>query len=96
LPAIRLIIKRAIHFIPSLEYMHCVRTYAGLKPYTPDHLSIVSQVDEVLGFYITAGAEGDGIGIAPITVLLMRQIVLGQQTTIDVYPLRWSRFAPQG
>lgn len=77
MPAIRLITKRAIHFIPSLEYMHYVRTYAGLRPYTLDHLSIVSQVDEVLRFYITAGAEGDGIGIAPIMGLLMRQIVLG-------------------
>ncbi len=73
--------------------MHCIRTYAGLRPYTPDRLSIISQVDEVPGFYIAAGAEGDGIGIAPITGLLMRQIVLGQQTTIDVDPLRWSRFA---
>jgi len=92
LPAIRAIIKRAIHFIPSLKYLHCIRTYAGLRPYTPDHLSIVSQVDEVPGFYIAAGAEGDGIGIAPITGLLMSQIVLGQKTTIDVDPLRWSRF----
>jgi sarcosine oxidase subunit beta len=72
--------------------LHCIRTYAGLRPYTPDHLSIVSQVDEVPGFYIAAGAEGDGIGIAPITGLLMSQIVLNQQTTIDVDPLRWSRF----
>ncbi len=93
LPAIRAIIQRAIHFIPSLKYLHCIRTYAGLRPYTEDHLSIVSQVDEVPGFYIAAGAEGDGIGIAPITGLLMSQIILGQKTTIDTYPLRWSRFS---
>jgi len=93
LPAIRAIIRRAIHFIPSLKYLHCIRTYAGLRPYTPDHLSVVSQVDEVPGFYIAAGAEGDGIGIAPITGLLMSQIILGQKTTIDINPLRWSRFS---
>lgn len=93
MPAIRAIKKRAIHFIPSLKYLHCIRTYAGLRPYTSDYLSIVSQVDEVPGFYIAAGAEGDGIGIAPITGLLMSQIVLGQKTTIDVDPLQWSRFA---
>jgi hypothetical protein len=39
-------------------------------------------------FYIAAGAEGDGIGSATITGLLMSQIVLGQKTTIDVDPLR--------
>jgi len=41
---------------------------------------------------MTAGAEGGGIEIAPITGLLMSQMVLGQKTTIDVDPLRWSRF----
>ena len=48
---------------------------------------------KVPGFYIAAGAEGDGIGIAPITGLLMSQMVLGQETTIDVDPLRWTGFA---
>ncbi|MBA7573307.1 Hydrogen cyanide synthase subunit HcnC [subsurface metagenome] len=93
LPAIRAIVKRAVRFIPSLKYLHCIRTYAGLRPYTPDHLSIVSQVDEVPGFYIAAGAEGDGIGIAPITGLTMSQIILKQETNIDVNPLRWARFS---
>ena len=32
--------KRAIHFIPSLKYLHCIRTYTGLRPYTPDHFNI--------------------------------------------------------
>jgi sarcosine oxidase subunit beta len=91
-PVIKAIIRRAIRFLPSLAELHCIRTYAGLRPYTPDHLPIVSEVEEVPGFYIAAGHEGDGIGVAPLTGQLITQIIHGQETTVDVTPLRWSRF----
>ena len=92
-PVISAIIRRAIKFIPALAKLHSIRTYAGLRPLTPDHLAIVSQVDEVPGFYIAAGHEGDGIGLAPLTGQLMKQIMHGEETTVDVTPLRWSRFS---
>ena len=91
-PVIRAIIRRAIRYIPSLADLHCIRTYAGLRPYTPDHLAIISAVEEIPGYYIAAGHEGDGIGLAPLTGQLMSQIIHGEPTTIDVSPLRWSRF----
>jgi len=87
------IIKRATRFIPALAHLHAIRTYAGLRPYTPDHLAIVSDVKEVPGFYIAAGHEGDGIGLSPLTGQLITQIIHGQQTTVDVHNLRWSRFS---
>lgn len=92
LPVLRAIIRRAIRFIPSLAGLHCIRTYGGLRPFTPDHLAIISPVEEVPGFYIAAGHEGDGIGLAPLTGQLMSQIIHGEPTTVDVTPLRWSRF----
>ena len=92
LPVLRAIIRRAIRFIPSLARLHCIRTYAGLRPFTPDHLAIISAVEEVPGCYIAAGHEGNGIGLAPLTGQLMSQIIHGEPTTVDVAPLRWSRF----
>ncbi len=91
-PVIRAITRRAIRYIPALADLHCIRTYAGLRPFTPDHLAIISPVEEVPGFYIAAGHEGNGIGLAPLTGQLMSEIILGQPTTVDVAPLRWSRF----
>jgi sarcosine oxidase subunit beta len=49
-------------------------------------------VEEVPGYYIAAGHEGDGIGLAPLTGQLVSQIIHGEPTTVDVSPLRWSRF----
>jgi len=89
---LRPFVRRAIRFMPSLADLHCIRTYAGLRPFTPDHLAIISEVEEVPGFYIAAGHEGDGIGLAPLTGELMGQIIHGEPTTVDVTPLRWSRF----
>ena len=94
-PVLRAIIRRAIRFIPSLAGLHCIRTYGGLRPFTPDHLAIISPVEEVPGFYIAAGHEGNGIGLAPLTGQLMSQIVHGEPTTVDVTPLGWSRFRTQ-
>lgn len=94
-PVIRAIIRRALRFIPSLAQLHAIRTYAGLRPYTPDHLAILSGVEEVPGLYIAAGHEGDGIGLAPLTGLLMTQIIMEQEPLIDISPLRWSRFVEQ-
>jgi glycine/D-amino acid oxidase-like deaminating enzyme len=96
LPVLRAIVRRAIRFIPSLAGLHCIRTYGGLRPYTPDHLAIISPVEEVPGYYIAAGHEGDGIGLAPLTGQLMSQIIHGEPTTVDVKPLRWSRFREGG
>ncbi|NQE00614.1 NAD(P)/FAD-dependent oxidoreductase, partial [Staphylococcus xylosus] len=59
----RLIAQRAIHFYPKLKDMSLIRTYSGLRPFTEDHLPIVSET-EVEGFYVAAGHEGDGIGLS--------------------------------
>ena len=41
---------------------------------------------------MAAGHEGNGIGLAPITGQLIAQMITGEETAIDVEPLRFSRF----
>ena len=86
------IAERAIRFFPILKEMNCIRTFGGIRPFCLDHLPIVSGVEEVPGFYIAAGHEGDGIALAPITGLLMSQIISGEKTEFDATELGWSRF----
>ncbi|GJM69139.1 hypothetical protein HMSSN036_13550 [Paenibacillus macerans] len=89
---IRLIAERAIRFFPVLERIPLLRTYAGLRPWTADHLPIVSAVDEVPGFYVAAGHEGDGISLAAVTGKVMSEMLSGAETCIPVEPLRYDRF----
>lgn len=89
---IKAIIKRAVRFLPILRNIHVIRTYGGLRPYTPDHLPIISGVDEIDGFYIAAGHEGDGIGLAPLTGKLVTQLITNTPPLIPLERLRFSRF----
>jgi glycine/D-amino acid oxidase-like deaminating enzyme len=89
---IRLIARRAIRFFPALANVPLMRAYTGLRPWTPDHLPIISAVDEVPGLYIASGHEGDGISLAAVTGKLMTEMVRGESTCITVEPLRYDRF----
>ncbi|MFC4557719.1 NAD(P)/FAD-dependent oxidoreductase [Virgibacillus kekensis] len=86
------IAKRAIRFYPGMADMTVIRTYAGLRPWTEDHLPVISHVDEVPGFYIAAGHEGDGISLAAITGKVIEEMISGSDTSIPVEPLRYDRF----
>ncbi|KAF6618525.1 sarcosine oxidase subunit beta [Paenibacillus jamilae] len=89
---IRLIARRAIRFFPALANVPLMRAYTGLRPWTPDHLPIISAVDEVPGLFIASGHEGDGISLAAVTGKLVTEMVRGEPTCIPVEPLRYDRF----
>jgi len=88
---LRAMAQRAIRFFPAIKDINIIRSYAGLRPYTPDHLPIVSET-EVEGFYVAAGHEGDGIGLSLITGKMISQMICGEPLSISGDPLRLSRF----
>ncbi|UFJ39558.1 FAD-binding oxidoreductase [Brevibacillus humidisoli] len=89
---VRLMARRAIRFYPGLADFTLIRTYCGLRPWTRDHLPIISAVEEVPGYYIAAGHEGDGISLAAITGKLISEMLTEQPTSVPVEPLRYDRF----
>lgn len=88
----KLIARRAVRFYPKMADMTVIRTYAGLRPWTEDHLPIVCEIEEVPGFYVAAGHEGDGISLAAVTGKLMQELLLNQETCIPTEPLNIKRF----
>lgn len=86
------IAKRAVRFYPKIADMTVIRTYAGLRPWTADHLPIISHVEKVPGFYIAAGHEGDGISLAAITGKVIEEMINDNDTSIPIEPLRYDRF----
>jgi glycine/D-amino acid oxidase-like deaminating enzyme len=61
------IASRASRFLPRLANTQVIRSYAGLRPWSPDHLPLIGPVQSVPGFYLATGHEGAGIGLAPVT-----------------------------
>jgi glycine/D-amino acid oxidase-like deaminating enzyme len=93
LNVVRCMARRALRFYPKICDFNIIRTYAGLRPWTADHLPIISRVDEVPGFYIAAGHEGDGISLAAVTGKLIQELITDQpETSVPVAPLRYDRF----
>jgi glycine/D-amino acid oxidase-like deaminating enzyme len=89
---IRGIAERAMRFLPVLKDVNCIRAYAGVRPWVIDHLPIVSGVEEVPGFYIASGHEGDGISMAPITGKMITQIISEEATDFNIDRLKFSRY----
>lgn len=89
------IAERATRFLPILKDVNCIRAYAGIRPWVVDHLPIVSEVDEVPGFYIACGHEGDGISMAPITGKMMTELISGKETEFNIDRLKFSRYKAQ-
>ncbi|HSB67382.1 MAG TPA: FAD-binding oxidoreductase, partial [Anaerolineales bacterium] len=64
---IQAIATRASRFLPRLGYAQVIRSYAGLRPWSPDHLPLIGPVQSCPGLYLATGHEGAGIGLAPVT-----------------------------
>lgn len=85
--------KRTLRFFPKMNDFNIIRVYTGFRPYTEDHLPIVSEVEEVPGFFIAAGHEGDGISLATVTGKLVEDLLQEKsETVIPTEPLRFDRF----
>lgn len=88
---LRALAQRAIEFLPIIKDINVIRSYSGVRPYTPDHRPIISETD-LPGFYVATGHEGDGIGLSLITGTLIAQMICKEECAIDMTPLRLDRF----
>jgi D-hydroxyproline dehydrogenase subunit beta len=82
------ITARAIRFFPGLAGLRCIRNYAGLRPFSPDHVPLIGPMAGADGLYVATGHEGAGICLAPATGRLIAQWVTGQPLE---FPADWFR-----
>lgn len=74
------IVTRARDFMPGLGRLRIIRSFAGLRPWSPDNRPIVGAADRVPGYLPATGHEGEGIGFAPVTAELIRHAILDRPT----------------
>ncbi len=82
----------ATRLFPFLSEVRAVRTYAGFRPYLPDHLPAIGPDPRAPGLFHACGHEGAGIGLAPGTGLLVAQMLTGETPGLDLAPFRPDRF----
>ncbi|MFF5345409.1 NAD(P)/FAD-dependent oxidoreductase [Streptomyces althioticus] len=92
LPAVRALAAGAARLFPFLAEVRALRTYAGFRPYLPDHLPAIGPDPRAPGLFHACGHEGAGIGLAPGTGLLIAQALTGKAPELDLAPFRPDRF----
>ena len=86
------IARRIAPVIPALGRVPVIRTFGGLRPYTPDGLPILGKVEGLEGFIMAAGHEGDGIALSAITGELIADLIATGRTRFPLDPFRLERF----
>ena len=86
--------QRLARRIPPIADAELAAGYAGLYTNTPDSHPIMDRIDGIDGLYLCTGFSGHGFKLSPMVGALMAELIgSGQATTMDISPLRFSRFA---
>jgi glycine oxidase len=78
--------------VPSLARGEVLRTWAGLRPVTPDGLPIVGPEPRLEGLWYATGHGRHGILHAGITALILAQLLNGENEVERIAALRPERF----
>lgn len=79
-------------YIPLLKDAKIVRTWGGWLDDCYDGVPVISKVEEAPGLILACGFTGHGFGSAPSVGLILAQMVLGEETLVDLSALRYNRF----
>ncbi len=86
--------QRLARRIPPIADAELATGYAGLYTNTPDSHPVMDRIDGVDGLYLCSGFSGHGFKLSPMVGVLMAELIgSGAATTMDIAPLRFSRFA---
>ncbi|MYY82502.1 FAD-dependent oxidoreductase, partial [Streptomyces sp. SID335] len=91
--ALRRLAGQAVRLFPALARVRAIRTYAGFRPYLPDHLPAIGPDPRLPGLLHACGHEGAGIGLAPATGALIAAVLTSNQLPLDATPFAPERFA---
>ena len=78
--------------LPPIGKLRLVRQWAGLYNITPDRQPIYESSEEVSGFYMAVGFSGHGFMFGPMTGVVMSELILGEEPTVDISKLSLKRF----
>lgn len=77
---------------PALARGEVLRTWAGLRPITPDGLPIIGREPKLNGLWYAAGHGRNGILLAGVTGVILARLIAGENEIEHVAPLSPERF----
>ena len=87
--------KTVVDILPIIGKLRVVRQWGGSYNMSPDRQPIISDCKDLEGFYIACGFSGHGFMFAPVTGLLLSEMILKEEPTINMESLHIDRFKDQ-
>jgi glycine oxidase len=81
----------ATRYVPTLAKAERERTWAGLRPGSPDGLPFLGRVPGTDNCFVAAGHFRAGLQLAPATGVVMSQLLLGQEPSVPLDEFRLDR-----
>jgi glycine oxidase len=78
--------------LPALAHQPILRTWAGLRPMTPDACPMIGPDPDVTGLWYATGHGRKGILLGPLTGEIIRDLMLDGKTAWDLSPCSVTRF----
>lgn len=91
LPELQGLSRGATKCIPLLKEANIKRTWAGLRPGTPDEMPILGAMPGVEGYFNACGHFRTGMLTSAITGTLINELVRGKTTSLDLTPFLYER-----
>lgn len=94
MPEVAEAIRRVTRRMPAMSESYFRGGWSGLFDVTPDWHPIVDRAPGIEGLYLACGFSGHGFKLSPMIGVTMSDLITqGRATSIDITPLRFSRFA---
>lgn len=81
----------AANFAPELGEARMLEAWAGLRPCTADNLPVMGKTT-LPGYFVATGHFRNGILLAPVTAMIMADVVRGLESPFDLTPFSLKRF----
>lgn len=86
--AARELLEVALAIAPPLGQAQVERAWAGLRPGNPDGKPFIGPVPGLDGLLVAAGHFRSGLQLAPVTGLMIKQLILGEPTSVPLEAFR--------
>lgn len=87
--------KTVCHILPKVGELRVVRQWGGSYNMSPDRQPIISDTPDLEGFYMACGFSGHGFMLAPMTGLLLSELMMKETPSMPMDALNIRRFANQ-
>lgn len=93
--AIQSLCAGAVRAVPALAEVQVKRVWSGLRPGSPDELPILGPVEGLEGYLNACGHFRTGILTAPLTGLMLAEVMTGEKPSYPIEPFLLSRFSTE-